>query len=154
MLEFTAGVLSGEPPVYDGASIVALAFERGNLPPQHFIADPAVQTLSAEDAQLDLGHVQPASMRGSVVKLQALGYTTRFGRSKCFVERAQLVGIEIVQHQPDDPGVGVRLVNQPAHLVAKSTAVRRSVTSTCLHPPFGSQNMNRFRVPFRWYSVS
>ena len=92
MLEFTAGVLSGEPPVYDGASIVALAFERGNLlPQQHFIADPAVQTLSAEDAQLDLGHVQPASMRGSVVKLQALGYTTRFGRSKCFVERAQEV---------------------------------------------------------------
>ena len=41
MLEFTAGVLSGEPPVDDGASIVALAFERGNpLPQQHFIADP------------------------------------------------------------------------------------------------------------------
>ena len=57
MLEFTAGVLSGEPPVDDGAGIVALAFERGDLlPPQHFIADPAVQTLSAEDAQLDCGH--------------------------------------------------------------------------------------------------
>ena len=43
MLEFTAGVLSGEPPVYDGASIVALAFERGDLPSQQrFIADPAV----------------------------------------------------------------------------------------------------------------
>ena len=57
MLEFTAGVLSGEPPVYDGASIVALAFERRDLlPQQRFIADPAVQTLSAEDAQLDFGH--------------------------------------------------------------------------------------------------
>ena len=51
MLEFTAGVLSGEPPVYDGASIVALAFEGGDLlPQQHFIAGPAVQTLPAEDA--------------------------------------------------------------------------------------------------------
>ena len=41
MLEFTAGVLSGEPPVYDGASVVALAFERGDLlPQQRFIADP------------------------------------------------------------------------------------------------------------------
>ncbi len=49
--------LSGEPPVDDGASIVALAFERGDLPSQQrFIADPAVQTRSAEDAQLDLGH--------------------------------------------------------------------------------------------------
>ena len=47
MLEFTAGVLRGEPPVYDGASIVALAFERGDLlPQQHCIAGPAVQTLS------------------------------------------------------------------------------------------------------------
>ena len=57
MLEFTAGVLGGEPPVDDGASIVALPFERGDLlPPQRFTADPAVQTLSAEDTQLDLGH--------------------------------------------------------------------------------------------------
>ena len=71
------------------------------------------------------GHVQPASMPGSVVKLQALSYTTRFGCSKCFVERAQLVGIEIVQHQPDDPGLGVGLVNQPAHLVRE---VHRSAT--------------------------
>ena len=57
MLEFTAGVLGGEPPVDDGASLVALAFERGDLPSQQrFTADPAVQTLSAEDAQLDFGH--------------------------------------------------------------------------------------------------
>ena len=57
MLEFTAGVLRGEPPVYDGASIVALAFECGDLlPQQHCIAGPAVQTLSTEDAQLDLSH--------------------------------------------------------------------------------------------------
>ena len=84
MLEFTAGVLSGEPPVYDGASIVALAFEGGNLlPQQHFIADPAVQTLSAEDAQLDFSHVQPASVIGCVVQLQAFGYAARLGRCKC-----------------------------------------------------------------------
>ena len=41
MFQLTAGVLGGEPPVYDGASIVALAFERRNLPSQQrFIADP------------------------------------------------------------------------------------------------------------------
>ena len=39
MLEFTAGVLSGEPPVNDGASIVALAFERGDLPSQRNSSD-------------------------------------------------------------------------------------------------------------------
>ena len=34
MFELTAGVLGGEPPVYDGANIVALAFKRRNLPSQ------------------------------------------------------------------------------------------------------------------------
>ena len=93
MFELTAGVPGGEPPVYDGASIVALAFERGDLPfQQRFIADPAVQTLPAEDAQLDLGHVQPASVNGCVVKLQALGYAARLGRSKCLVERGPTCG--------------------------------------------------------------
>ena len=73
MFELTASVPGGEPPVYDGASIVALAFERCDLPSQQrFIADPAVQTLPAEYAQLDFSHVQPASVNGCVVKLQAL----------------------------------------------------------------------------------
>ena len=54
MFELTASVLGGEPPVYDGGGLVAFAFERRDLPSQRrFIADPAVQTLPAEDAQLD-----------------------------------------------------------------------------------------------------
>ena len=59
MLEFTAGVLSGEPPVDDGASIVALAFERGNpLPQQHFIADPDPITF-CEGCALAAGDLVP-----------------------------------------------------------------------------------------------
>ena len=65
-------------------------------------------------------------------------------------------------HQVQPGGAGGREMNMEAgplwrqdrprsgsaHVIcsAKSTAVRRPVTSTCLHPPFGSQNMNRFRV--------
>ena len=106
MQEFSASVLGGEPPVYDGVSTVALAFQRRDLSFQCcFIADPTAQTLPAEDAELDLSHVQPASMIRGVVKLQAFGYTTRFGRLKRFVERSELVGVEIVQHQPDHPCV-------------------------------------------------
>ena len=45
MFELTAGVMGGEPPLY-GGGLVALAFERRDLPSQQrFIADPAVQTL-------------------------------------------------------------------------------------------------------------
>ena len=39
MFELTAGVMGGEPPVYDGGGLVALAFERRDLPSQQrFIA--------------------------------------------------------------------------------------------------------------------
>ena len=115
-------------------------------------SDPAVQTLSAEDAQLDFSHVQPASVIGCVVKLQAFGYAARLGRRKRFVERAGLVGVEIVQDQPDHCGVRICLV--PATSSVSEVHGSPAPGSTCLHPPFGSQNMNRFRVPFRWYSVS
>ena len=58
MFELTAGVMGGEPPVYDGGGLVALAFERRDLPSQQrFIADPAVQTLPAEYAQLDFSQL-------------------------------------------------------------------------------------------------
>ena len=77
------------------------------------------------------------------MKLEAFSDAPSFARLKCFVERAELVGVEVVQYQPDHLGIRVGLVHQPPHL--KSTAVRRSVTATCLHPPFGI--MNRFRVP-------
>ena len=53
MLEFSASILGGEPPVYDGVSTVALAFQRRDLSFQCcFIADPTAQTLPAEDAEL------------------------------------------------------------------------------------------------------
>ena len=117
MFELTKGVLGGEPPVYDGGGLVALTFERRGIPSQQrFIADPAVQTLPAEDAELDSSHVQPASVIGCVGKLQAFGYAARLGRCKRFVERGGLVGVEIVQDQPDHFGVRVCAVHQPLHL--------------------------------------
>ena len=57
MLELTASILGGKPPVYGCLCRVALAFEGGNLSPQlRRISDAAVQTSPAEDAQLDLSH--------------------------------------------------------------------------------------------------
>ena len=56
-------------------------------------------------------------MIGCVVQLQAFGYAARLGRRKRFVERAGLVGVEIVQDQPDHCGLRICLVNQPLHLM-------------------------------------
>ena len=51
------------------------------------------------------------------MKLEALGDAPSFARLKCFVERAELVGVEVVQYQPDHLGIRVGLVHQPPHLV-------------------------------------
>ena len=115
MLEFGASVLGGEPPVYDCGSLVAFMLKRRYFCLQyHFVADPAVEALSTEDAQFNLSHVEPTAMFGSVVKLQAFGYTTRFGWFKCFVQRTQLVSIEVVQHQTDHIGMRIGLVEVPS----------------------------------------
>ena len=120
MLKFSASVLSGETPVYDGYSLVTLMFQRRDLSLQyHLVADPTVETLVAQDAQLYLSHVQPTAVYRSVVKIQALGDATRFGWLKGIVQRTQLVSVEIVQHQPYRLGVRVCLINQPPHLMCE-----------------------------------
>ena len=55
--------------------------------------------------------IEPTAM-GSVVKLHM---AIRRG-FKCFVERAELVSMEVVQHQTDHIGMRIGLVYQPAHL--------------------------------------
>ena len=63
MLKFSASILSGEAPVYDGYSLIALTFQRPNLSLKyHLVADSTVETLVAEDAQLHLSHVQPTAV--------------------------------------------------------------------------------------------
>ncbi len=88
------------------------------------------------------------------MKLEALGDAPSFGWLKCCVERAELVGVEVVQTSRTTSASGYASSTSHRIWCAKSTAVRRSVTSTGLQPPLGSQIMNRFRVPLRWYSVS
>ena len=77
------------------------------------------------------------------------------------------MGVQVIQRHSDLLRFGVSSIRQPAHLMgevfgevfgesakssAKSSMVRRSVTATCLQPASGSQVMNKFRVPLRWYS--
>jgi tetratricopeptide (TPR) repeat protein len=70
MLELDAGVLGGEPPVDPATGPVARRLPGCDLPFQgRLVGQAAVQTLLGQHGQLDLGHVQPASMLGGVVDL-------------------------------------------------------------------------------------
>ena len=120
MLKFSASVLSGETPVNEGDSLVTLMFQRRDLSFQyHLVADSTVETLIAQDAQLYLGHIQPTAVYWSVMELQALGDASCFGWLEGIVQRAQLVSVEVVQHQPYRLCVRVCLVNQPPHLMSE-----------------------------------
>ena len=95
-------------------------FQRRDLSFQyHLVADSTVETLIAQDAQLYLGHIQPTAVYWSVMELQALGDASCFGWLEGIVQRAQLVSVEVVQHQPYRLCVRVCLVNQPPHLMSE-----------------------------------
>src|SRR5579864_2566515 len=79
----------------------------------------AIETLVAQDGQFAFGNVQPTAMFGSRVKFELAGDAARFGCWEGRVQRGELVGVEIVQHDTNDFGVGVAFVDEPLHLVRK-----------------------------------
>ena len=70
-MEFGSGILDAEAPVDAGLSFVSLQFQGVDLPAEGFLVRETLPEATAgEDAELDLRHIQPAAMLGSVVKLQ------------------------------------------------------------------------------------
>ena len=91
-MKFESGVEGRESPFDGGRYSVALIFECCSLSLELifeccslslellFVADSTVETLSTENAELDLRHVEPAAMFWGVMKLQALGDASGLGR--------------------------------------------------------------------------
>jgi hypothetical protein len=70
-----------------GATFGAAVFPSPDLSfEQVAIIDPAVKTLSAHDADLDLGHVEPTGVTGCVVELQASQDPTRLGGGEGLID--------------------------------------------------------------------
>ena len=84
-----------------------------------FVGDAAIEALLLEDAQFDLGHVQPTPMLGGIMKLELPGDPPRLGRLKRFLQRRDLMRIEIVQHDANHRGFGVAFIHQPLHRVGE-----------------------------------
>ena len=77
-MEFGTGVLDAEAPVDAGLSFVSFQFQGVDLPAEGFLVGEALPEATAgEDAELDLRHIQPTAVLGSVVKLQPLGDAPR-----------------------------------------------------------------------------
>jgi len=68
---FGAGFVGCEHPFDAGAFGITLSFPGGDFATEPFcVVDSAIQALAAQDADLDLDHVEPACVLGGVVELQ------------------------------------------------------------------------------------
>ena len=67
MLKFSASILSGEAPVYDGYSLIALTFQRPNLSLKyHLVADSThwlLKTLNSISAMFSHSHIPTSCPR-------------------------------------------------------------------------------------------
>ena len=75
--------------------------------------------MSAEDAELNLRHVEPAAVLGSVVKLQAFAYLPSLIGPEGLVERSGFMDVQVVQYHPNLFCFWVSFIDQPPHLVGK-----------------------------------
>jgi hypothetical protein len=100
---------------------------------------------SAEDADLDLRHVEPGSSLGSVMELDAAPDSFGLFSSKRFGERLLKVGIFAALWYR-----GRSMM--PLISFAKAGFFLCSVTVTSRCPPLGSPVTKLFLVPFRSYS--
>ena len=82
-MEFASGVLGSEPPVNGSSYRVPLRHAGTDGSFQAiFISVASAQAGPDQHAELDLRHIQPASVLGSVVELQPLGNAPGLGRRK------------------------------------------------------------------------
>ncbi len=100
-----AGFFEIEQPGNAGSGIVALLLPRGDFAFEgRSVCNASVEALLAQHTQLDLDHVEPACVLGSVVKFQALRQPARFRCGKGIVQRSGGVRGQIVEHNADPFG--------------------------------------------------
>ncbi len=120
MLKLDSGLHRGESPVDGCVGLVALGLQGTNLSFEgFFIGNAASQTLFAEDAELNLRHVEPAAVLGSKMKLQVFAYSPGLLGLEGFVERSGFMGVQVVQDHPNLFCFWVSFIDQPPHLVGK-----------------------------------
>src|ERR671918_1576503 len=109
-----------EAPINPGMGQVAFGFQGLDFPPEGgFVGDALVQTLPAEHAQLQLGHVQPTTMLGGVVELQALENPPSLDRGKGLIQGSRAMGVQVVQDYPDHLSFRIGFIHQPPHLLGE-----------------------------------
>ena len=121
-----ASIFGSELPPDGGSSIVSTLLpslcERAQCLSVRYTL---VQTLLAQDTQLDLCHVQPTAMLRRVVKHQLGSDTVRLLWWKMGVQASFRVCVEIVHHQLNSLNAWKMDVHQVAHALGKVPPIAR-----------------------------
>jgi hypothetical protein len=112
-----AGLVGCEYPFDAGTFDVSLLLPSGDFADEVFwVVDSAIQTLTAEHADLDLDHVEPAGMLGGVMEFQASQNSPDFGERECLIEGASRVGRQVVVlYDPDARAIRIMDIDKLAH---------------------------------------
>jgi hypothetical protein len=114
--QFDASISGSELPVNFDDLAVAFLFPSGHFRGEHrFVRYTAVETLPSKHAEFDFGHVEPTTMFGRVMELEAMGQAVCLSWREGFVEGSSIVGVKVVQHNDDGFGVWIPDVGQFSH---------------------------------------
>lgn len=109
-------ILAGEHPINAASFGIALALPAIDFAPRGYpIHQSSPKALAIQDANFDLGHVQPARMLRRVMKLHASQQSARGRRTKYLVEAGTEMGVEVVQNQVNLSGRGITTIEQMLH---------------------------------------
>jgi len=98
--------LGGEAPIdWARVSIACVFPSRDFLRQRLLVRNAAVKALTREDTEFNLCQIQPTTVLGGVVKLQAVENTTSFRGWKSFVKGGFNMSVEIVLHHPHGNGI-------------------------------------------------
>ena len=78
--------------------------------------NPPRPTLPRQDAEFELGHVQPPARLGRVVKCHLLTPPGRCGGRQGLRARAGVMGVEVIHTHANPCGLGILFSAQPFHL--------------------------------------
>src|SRR3990170_6004696 len=111
--EFSIRILAGERPINAASFGIALALPAIDFAPRgRPVHQSSPKTLTIQDADFDLRHVQPARMLGRVVKLHPSQQRASGGRTEHLLEARAEMGVEVVQNQVNLSGGGIAALKQ------------------------------------------
>ena len=110
---FVAGLVGCEHPFDASAGGVALSYPCGDFLSEVIrVIDPAVETLAAQDTDLDFDHVEPTGVLRGVVEFQAAQNAPGIGGREGLVEGAGRMGRQVVLHDADARCLGIVNVHE------------------------------------------